>query len=250
MTVLVGGISELFQGDLDVGRRAVEQLAADRLGPDVLVEDLYYGAVAVAQRIEELAPQTLLLVGAVQRGDAPGTVRRRWIAAPRLSPEQTQAAVGEAVSGYVHLDLVIQVTAGLGRLPARTVAVEVEPADTRAGTELSAPARRGLATAVRTVRSELARLPLLELAEMIDQTTPGDRLADAPAADALRELLAELRLVEREGRFGRSFTLRDTLVEALTQSPSSAQMEHRDWALWWALVEELRRLETAEAMAG
>ena len=67
MTVLVGGVSELFQGDLDLGRLAVARLLDEDLGPGVLVEDLHYGAVAVAQRLEEVRPDTLVLVGAVRR---------------------------------------------------------------------------------------------------------------------------------------------------------------------------------------
>ncbi|MGH9281391.1 MAG: hypothetical protein ACRD0S_00475, partial [Acidimicrobiales bacterium] len=74
VAVLVGGVGELYQGDLDLGRVAVERLAQEALGDHVAVEDLHYGAVAVAQRLEELRPAHLVLVGGVARDRAPGTV--------------------------------------------------------------------------------------------------------------------------------------------------------------------------------
>jgi Ni,Fe-hydrogenase maturation factor len=103
VTVLVGGVGQLYQGDLDLGRLAAERLAAEALGPDVLVEELHYGAVAVAQRLEELRPRALVLVGAVARGRRPGTVERRLIRNLHLPPERVQRAVGDAVTGYVTL---------------------------------------------------------------------------------------------------------------------------------------------------
>jgi hypothetical protein len=45
-----------------------------------------------------------------------------------VDPVDFQAAVGDAVTGYVHVDLLVEVASGFDALPARTVAVEVEPA--------------------------------------------------------------------------------------------------------------------------
>lgn len=45
-----------LQGDLDAGRRVVELLTSEEaLGDGFLVEDLYCGALAVAQRLERPA---------------------------------------------------------------------------------------------------------------------------------------------------------------------------------------------------
>ena len=60
---LVGGVGELYQGDLDLGRRAVERLGHDARGEGVLVEELYYGAVAVLHRLRELRPASLIVDG-------------------------------------------------------------------------------------------------------------------------------------------------------------------------------------------
>jgi hypothetical protein len=157
VTVLVGGVSELFQSDLDLGRLAVERLQTEQLGAGVLVEELHYGAVAVAQRLEELRPGALVLVSAVRRDRPPGTVERRRLDPPEQTPAEVQAAVGDAVTGYVHPDLVVEVAAALGALPPRTVAVEVEPEVTGSGDGLSASATAGLEVALELVRTEVRR---------------------------------------------------------------------------------------------
>ena len=158
MTVLVGGVAQLYQGDLDLGRRAAELLALDDLGPDVVVEDLSYGAVAVVQRLQELRPDALVLVGAEPRGRPPGTVERREFRPATLTPAEIQGAVSDAVTGYVGIDLVLDVAHGFGALPARTVAIEVEPAAVDPSEWLSPVAEAGLEEALRLVRAELDRL--------------------------------------------------------------------------------------------
>jgi len=248
VTVLVGGVSELFQSDLDLGRLAVEQLLCEDLGPDVSVEELHYGAVAVAQRLEELRPDTLVLISAVRRDRPPGTVERRRLDPPELTPAQLQAAVGDAVTGYVHVDLVIDVAAGLGVLPPRTVSIEVEPERTSFGEGLTLSAQRGLAAAMEHVRTELRRTALLRLATDLRPLVEGDRLQRSAPRDTLRELLDELVQLDREARWGRTFTLRDRLRLSIANDLSSEGMDQVDWALWWALLEELDRLQAAEAL--
>jgi hypothetical protein len=247
VTVLVGGVSELFQGDLDLGRLAVERLRTEDLGPGVVVEELHYGAVAVAQRLEDLRPPALVLISAVRRGRAPGTVERRALDPPELSPGEVQAAVGDAVTGYVHPDLVVEVAAALGALPSRTVAVEVEPEFTGSGVGLSRPAASGLQVALDLVRAEVRRAPLLSLAEELRTLLESSRLGDSRALTALRGLLGELALLASEGRWGHAFALRDSLRLGIASEAASQGMDHRDWALWWVLIEELDRLEAAEA---
>ncbi len=153
--VLVGGVAELWQGDLDLGRRAVETLAAEELGPDVLVEELSYGAVAVAQRLEDVRPAALVLVGAAARGRPPGTVERRRVGTAPLPAADAQLAVGDAVTGYVSIDLVVQVAQALGALPPDAVAIEVEPASTEVSEQLTPEAEAGLARALDLVRAEV-----------------------------------------------------------------------------------------------
>jgi Ni,Fe-hydrogenase maturation factor len=247
VTVLVGGVGQLYQGDLDLGRLAVERLAAEALGPDVLVEELHYGAVAVAQRLEELRPRALVLVGAATRGRPPGTVERRPIRDLRPPPERVQQAVGDAVTGYVTLDLLVEVAAGLGALPGRTTAIEAEPARTAPAERLSRQAEAALETALGLVRTELRRLPLLELADQLRARSQEARLEPAPALDALRDLLDELEGLDRRGRWGATFALRDRLRRQIADGETGFGMDHLDWGLWWALIEELDRLQPLES---
>lgn len=238
-------MGELFQGDLDLGRLAVERLAGG-LGPGVVVEDLHYGAVAVVQLLEDLRPATLVLVGAAARGRPAGTVERRRLGADHLSPEQVQQAVSEAVTGYVDIDLVVAVAAGLGALPARTISIEVEPAATAPSEQLSPEGEAALEEALELVRTEVRRAPVLELAGSLRALLGGNRLEPTPAVRALEVLLGQLELLDREGHWGRAFAERDRLRLRIAEGGTGEGMDHLDWGLWWALIEELDRLEAVE----
>lgn len=156
--ILVAGVAELFQGDLDLGRVAVERLAAEDLGADVVVEELSYGGVAVTQRLQDLAPDALVLIACHPRGRPPGAVQRRDVGPVELTPEELQVAVGDAVTGYVTIDLLIEVATAFGALPARTVAIEVEPASVQPSDELTPEAGAGLEEALAMARAEVAAL--------------------------------------------------------------------------------------------
>jgi hydrogenase maturation protease len=151
--VLVGGVAHLYQGDLDLGRLALERLG--EVGAGVVVEDLSYGAVAVAQRLEELEPERLVLVSAVVRGRPPGTVERRTPNGAARSPEEVQRSVADAATGYLHVDLVLDVAQAFGVLPRDTIVVEVEPASVEPAERLSSVGARALDDAVALVRREL-----------------------------------------------------------------------------------------------
>ena len=153
--VVIGGVGHLYQGDLDLGRVAVERLGREDLGGDVAVEEFSYGAVAVAQRLQELQPELLILVGAKERGRAPGTVERRDVHALTDEPAAIQGAIADAITGYIDLDLVLDVAHGLGGLPARVVTVEVEPASVAPSEQLTAIGEVALARAIALVRAEL-----------------------------------------------------------------------------------------------
>ena len=157
MTVLVGGVGELYQGDLDLGRHAIARLAGEDLGAGVVVEELHYGAVAVTQRLEDLRPDALILVGAARRGRPPAAIERRRVRVD-LSPEQLQNAVADAVTGYVTIDLVVNVAFALGALPADTVAIEVEPVLPGPADRLSPEVWDALDEVVRRVRDEVRRV--------------------------------------------------------------------------------------------
>ena len=157
--IVIGGVAHLYQGDLDFGRLCVERLRDAGFGADVAVEEFSYGAVAVTQRLEELRPELLILVGAAERGRVPGSVERREVELPKREPREVQAAVADAVTGYLGLDLLVEVAHGLGALPRRTVAIELEPARTEPSEHLSPEARAALFVAEELVRAEVAAAP-------------------------------------------------------------------------------------------
>lgn len=154
--MLVGGVGRLWQGDFDLGRVAAERLAGEELGEGVLVEDLFYGGVGVAWRLDDLKPGALVLVGAAARGRPPGTVERRELTAPRLPVTEQGSAVGEAITGYVSIDLLVDVAAAFGVLPERTVAVEVEPASQEPSHRLTDVCAAALPRALELVRAEVS----------------------------------------------------------------------------------------------
>lgn len=249
MRILVGGVGQLYQGDLDVGRRSVERLASEAAGRDILYEDLHYGAVAVAQRLEELDPQALILVGATSRGRPPGTVERRRVVPTVPGPRRVQAAVSDAVTGYVDIDLVVEVGRGFGVLPSRTVLVEIEPETIGPDERLSPLGEVALEEAVILVRTEILRTPVLDTADRIRGSLASGCLEPSGALAAMEELLNALDLLDREGRWGRTFAARDRLRRRIADGETSEGMSHLDWGLWWGLIEAIDRLEAREAAA-
>ena len=248
MITLVGGVSELYQGDLDVGRRVVERLESEALGQGVVVEDLHYGAVAVAQRLEELDPDALVLVGAVARDREPGAVHRT-VADPPAPPttDEVQGMIGDAVTGYVGIDLVIEIASAFGALPPRVVTIEVEPVETGPSDQLSAAVANTLPALLDAVKAEVQRTPVHVAARELRERLEDGHLEDAPATELLVALLEELRRSDHDGRWGATFRLRDDLVAALGAGETSERMDHADWGLVWGLVEELGRLEKIDA---
>jgi hypothetical protein len=242
--VLVGGVGELYQGDLDLGRVAVERLLEEEpLGDRVLVEDLHYGAVAVCQRLQELRPAHLILVGGVVRNRPPGTVERRRPDTSALTPEVAQQAVGDAVTGYVSIDILVEVAAGFDALPPRTVCIEVEPASVALSDQLSAQGQSALEEALGLVRIEVALVPLLDLAAQIGIRCreDADRLGDAPAVHTLAELVRCIQVLGEDGRWGRTYALREQLRRQIDSGQTGEGMDFLDWALLWSLLEELDR---------
>lgn len=246
LTVLVGGVAQLYQGDFDFGRLAVERLAATSTESHVLVEDLSYGAVAVSQRLEELRPAALVLVGAATRGRPPGALERRRCRPHALSPEEARQAVAEAVTGYVTVDLVLEVAGALGTLPPRTLAIELEPARTEVSERLSPEAEAALEPALDLARAEARRAPVLDLADRMRAIRAEEQLEPTPAVQALDRLLRELEAVDDCGELGDAFELRDILRSRIAAGETACDMTHRDWGAWWGLIDELDRIQPLE----
>jgi len=126
---LVGGVGYRNLRDGSLGPY-VSDFLADRAGGDLEVEDLSYGPVAISHNLHDRAPyDRLVLVGAVSRGRAPGTIERyRWDGA-LPSRDDIQERVAEADTGVISLDNLLIVCGALGGLPDDVRVIDVEPAD-------------------------------------------------------------------------------------------------------------------------
>lgn len=142
---VVAGVGYRNLCDHSFGLVLSDELAAIADPPALLVEDLSYGPVAVAQWFADearVAPITRgVFVSAIERADGrpPGTVSAyRW---DRVlpEPEEIQRAVADAVTGVILLDNTLIVTAWMDSLPVETIVVEVEPLKHEFGEDLSAP---------------------------------------------------------------------------------------------------------------
>lgn len=138
----------------------VERLLNEPLGPDVVVEDLFFGALAVCQRLQELHPEVLILVGAAARGLEPGRVLRREVAPLKRPLDDLQHAVGEAATGYVSIDLVLEVATAFHALPARTLVFEIEPKTTAPADTLSPEGQTAASVAIDMIKLELRSLAM------------------------------------------------------------------------------------------
>ena len=132
MRVIVAGVGYRNLRDHSVGVAVVDRLEARPWPADVVVEDLSYNPIAVVQRLQDEPPdrrfERAVVVAAVERGRAPGTVTAyRWDGG-LPGDEEIQRAVTEAVTGVIALDNTLIVTQHFAALPDEVVVVEVEPA--------------------------------------------------------------------------------------------------------------------------
>jgi hydrogenase maturation protease len=154
MNVLVAGVGYTNLRDLSVGPTMVGLLRQLDWQPGVEIEDLSYGPIAVAQRLQE-APgyyDRIVLVSAAERGDVPGTVRCYQWNASLPSEDEIQRRVGEAIGGVVSLDNLLVVAQHLGALPPDVRVIEVEPQDTGWGPGFTPEVQAALPRVLENVR--------------------------------------------------------------------------------------------------
>lgn len=130
--VIVAGIGYRNLKDHSAGVAVADRLAGRAFAADVVVEDLSYNPIAVVQRLDDEPPgrrfTRAVVVAAVERGRAPGTVTAyRWDGV-LPGEDEIQRAVGEAVTGIIALDNTLVVARHFGALPDDVAVVEVEPA--------------------------------------------------------------------------------------------------------------------------
>lgn len=140
---VIGGVGYRNLRDHSLGIVLSDELEAHAAPPALLVEDLCYGPVAVAQWFLDearTAPITrAVFVTAVGRADGrpPGTISAyRWDRS-LPSADVIQRCVVDAVTGVILLDNTLIVVAWMGALPDETIVIEVEPLEHAFGDEMS-----------------------------------------------------------------------------------------------------------------
>lgn len=152
---LVGGVGYTNLRDGSAGPALVERIAGT-LGPEVDVEDVSYSPIDVLFLLQRQGYARAVFVGAVSRGDEPGTIRvSRWDPEP-LSPEAVQERIAEAVSGVISLDNLLRINQHFGALPPQVTVIEIEPADETWGEGLTPTMDRALDDVAGILRGELA----------------------------------------------------------------------------------------------
>lgn len=143
MRTLVAGIGNIFNGDDGFGVEVARRLARRPMPPGVHVED--YGIRGVHLAYELLDGYDLLvLVDAMPRGEAPGTV---FV----LEPEVDAAAAPPLDAHCMDPQAVLGMVSGLGGGVGRVLVVGCEPAEVGDGIGLSQPVAAAVETATRVV---------------------------------------------------------------------------------------------------
>ena len=137
---LVAGFGQPGLRDLDFGRQVVDWLQELDWPDEVMVEDLPCSAALVLHRLQELRPAKVVLLGAVPRGVDPPAALRRC----RLE------------ESFADLDNALAVARQWGGLPADTVVIEVEPAETGFGLGFSDVMAACFDPILEMIREELA----------------------------------------------------------------------------------------------
>lgn len=161
--ILVAGVGNIFLGDDAFGVEVVQLLLRRQYPAGVEVVDFGIRGVDLAYAL--LGDyDTLILVDAVPRGGAPGTL---YLIEPEMSANpEDGAAAGQTGLAAHSMDPanVLAFAQVLGARPIRTLIVGCEPAvfggeaEDEMRTELSAPVRAALDGAVRMVDELIERL--------------------------------------------------------------------------------------------
>ena len=143
MRTVIGGVGYRNLRDHSLGIVMSDELEAIATPPSLLVEDLCYGPVAVAQwfldeaREDPITRAVFITAIAREDGRAPGTISAyRWDHS-LPGDDEIQRCVVDAVTGVILLDKTLIVVEWMKALPSETIVIEVEPLEHSFGDEMS-----------------------------------------------------------------------------------------------------------------
>ncbi|MDQ6634183.1 MAG: hypothetical protein M3Z10_05425 [Gemmatimonadota bacterium] len=158
MRTVIGGVGYRNLRDHSLGIVMSDELEPLARPPELLVEDLCYGPVAVAQWFLDEAREApitrAVFITAIGREDGrpPGTISvYRWDHS-LPGADEIQRCIVDAVTGVILLDNTLTVCQWMGALPQETIVIEVEPLEHAFGDEMS--------PAVVEAHAEVRRLAL------------------------------------------------------------------------------------------
>ncbi len=158
--MLVGGIGLPWLRDLDFGTQFVRRVEGLEWPKNVLVEDLSFAAHRALDRLREVEPSRVVLVGCMPREvDPPGTIRRYKLDLTPPPDQEVHDRLGEAAGGIIDLDHTLAVGRYWKAFPEGTVVIEVEPGDRSFGLGFSAEMEGVVDTVLAIVREEVAKPP-------------------------------------------------------------------------------------------
>lgn len=152
--VLVGAVGYSNLRDHSAGPLLIEELGP--LGDAVDIEDLSYSPIDVLFLLQRRPKyDRIVLVGAVARGDPPGTVRRRTVQ-PRVDASELQGRIAEAVTGVISMDNLVHIVTYFGAMPEDLTVFEIEPAVEAWGPDPTPEVRRAMAHTAALIRDEVS----------------------------------------------------------------------------------------------
>lgn len=144
--VLVAGLGNIFLGDDGFGVEVARRLAGAPLAPDVEVADVGVRGIHLAYELTGGRYHTAILVDAMPRGSAPGTLYL-------VEPEEAAAADAEPADAHTLTPAaVVAWVQRLGGASLRLLVVGCEPAVIEEGIGLSRPVAAAVDDAVEMIR--------------------------------------------------------------------------------------------------
>jgi hydrogenase maturation protease len=152
--VLVAGAGNIFLGDDGFGPEVARRLARESLPEWVRVQDFGIRGVHLAYEMLD-GYDTLILIDAAPRDEAPGTVYVIEPELPSVAPHDPGATGLPSPVMDAHgmePESVLSLLEALGGRVDRVIVVGCEPAGVEEGIGLSEPVERAVETAVRVVK--------------------------------------------------------------------------------------------------
>ena len=153
--VLLAGVGYANLRDVSVGPVLSARFAEREWPAGVEVHDYSFGAIDAIHRLRDGAYDRAVFFGSIDRGEAPGSIRR-YLWEGGQEDVVVQERVAEAAQAVISLDSTLIVTSYFGALPKDTVVFEVEPEDLTFGEGFSPAVEEAVAQLVLLLEKEVA----------------------------------------------------------------------------------------------